>query len=118
VAASYAALGVKRDIAGVVPTFTAAAALVAATDYVASLPASLVDVLGARLGVRAIATPLTPVTTTINLLWHERTDQDLALRAFRDVVTRAAARLLPARTRVASGRRVADTAPAPNGARR
>jgi len=89
-AAAYAALGVGREIAVVVPTFTAAAAVVAATDYVASLPASLVDVLGARLGLRQVATPLPPVGTTINLLWHERTHQDSALRAFRDLLTRAA----------------------------
>jgi len=91
-AASYAALGVARDIAVVVPTFVAAAAVVAATDHVASLPASLVEVLGARLGLRRVATPLPPVGTTVNLLWHERTHQDPALRAFRDLLTRAAGR--------------------------
>jgi DNA-binding transcriptional LysR family regulator len=89
-AASYAALGVARDIAVVVPTFTAAAAVVAGTDLVASLPASLVDVLGPRLALRRITTPLAPVGTPINLLWHERTHQDPALRAFRDVVAQAA----------------------------
>ena len=52
-AASYAALGVARDIAVVVPTFTAAAAIVAATDHVASLPASLVDVLARAAGAAA-----------------------------------------------------------------
>jgi hypothetical protein len=50
----------------VVPTFTAAAAVVAATDHVASLPTSLVDVLGGRLG------------------------HDPALRAFRALLVRAA----------------------------
>jgi DNA-binding transcriptional LysR family regulator len=91
-AARYAERGVPRDIAVVVPTFTAAAAVVAATDYVASLPASLVDVLGPRLGLRRVATPIAPLETTVNLLWHERTHQDPALRAFRDLVTRAAGR--------------------------
>ena len=87
-AASYAALGVARDIAVVVPTFVAAAAVVAGTDYVASLPATMVDVLGPRLGLRRVATPLAPVRTTINLVWHERTDQDPALRAFRALLER------------------------------
>jgi DNA-binding transcriptional LysR family regulator len=91
-AASYAALGVTRDIAVVVPTFIAAAAVVAATDYVASLPASLVEVIGPRLGLRRVATPVAAVGTTVNLLWHERTDQDPALRAFRDLLARAAGR--------------------------
>lgn len=96
-AASYAALGVTRDIAVVVPTFIAAAAIVAATDHVASLPASLVQVLGPRLGLRRVATPVAPVGTTVNLVWHERTDQDPALRAFRDLLARAAGRRVRAR---------------------
>jgi DNA-binding transcriptional LysR family regulator len=87
--ASYAALGITRDIAVIVPTFTAAAALVAKTDLVASLPGTLLDVLGRKLGLRAIATPLRPVTATIKLLWHERTEHDPALRAFRALVVRA-----------------------------
>lgn len=90
-AAAYAAARVPRDVAVVVPTFTAAAAIIAATDLVASLPASLVDVLGPRLALRALATPIPPVRTTIKLLWHERTDQDPGLRAFREVVTGALA---------------------------
>jgi DNA-binding transcriptional LysR family regulator len=89
-AASYAALGVAREIAVVVPTFTAAAAVAAGSDLVASLPASLVSVLGPRLGLRVVATPLAPIATPINLLWHERTHEDPALRAFRDVLVRAA----------------------------
>lgn len=79
----YAELGVTREIAVVVPTFTAAAAIAASTDLVTSLPDSLMNVLGPRLGLRRVATPLGPITSTINLLWHERTDQDPALRAFR-----------------------------------
>jgi DNA-binding transcriptional LysR family regulator len=89
-AASYAALGVARDIAAVVPTFTAAAAVVAGTDLVASLPGSLMDVLGPRLALRRVATPLAPIRSSINLLWHERTERDPALRAFRELLARAA----------------------------
>jgi DNA-binding transcriptional LysR family regulator len=85
-AASYAALGVARDISVVVPTFTAAAAIVAATDLVASLPSSLVDVLAPRFALHRVATPLAPIATTMNLLWHDRTHQDPALRAFRDLI--------------------------------
>lgn len=88
-AASYAKLGVVRNIAVVVPTFTAAAAVVAGTDHVASLPASVVAVLGPRLGVRKLATPLPPLAFTINVLWHDRTHEDAAQRAFRDLLTRA-----------------------------
>ncbi|HEX6765988.1 MAG TPA: LysR family transcriptional regulator [Polyangiaceae bacterium] len=88
-AASYAALGIARDIAVVVPTFTAAAAIVSGTDLVASLPATLVEVLGRRLGLRVVSTPLRPLTTTINVLWHERTEHDPAQRAFRALLRRA-----------------------------
>ena len=90
-AAAYAALGVARDVAIVVPTFAAAAAVVAATDHVASLPASFVDLLGPRLGLRRVATPLPPVAITINLLWHERTHHDPVQRALRDLILRVVA---------------------------
>lgn len=88
-AASYAALGITREISVTVPTFTAAAAVVSTTDFVASLPGTLLDVFGSRLGLRAVATPVRPLTTTINVLWHERTEHDPALRAFRELVKRA-----------------------------
>jgi DNA-binding transcriptional LysR family regulator len=90
-AASYAALGIARDIAVVVPTFTAAAAVVGGTNLVASLPASLVSLLAARLALRIVTTPLPPILTTINLLWHERTHQDPVLRAFRELLVEATA---------------------------
>lgn len=91
-AASYAELGITRDIAVIVPTFTAAAAIVAESDLVASLPETLVDVLGARLGLRVVEAPLRPTTATINVLWHERTEHDAALRAFRELIFRASGR--------------------------
>jgi len=90
VAASYAALGITRDVAVVVPTFTAAVAVVASTELVASLPASLLGLLGPRLALRRVSTPLPATRTNINLLWHDRTDQDLAQRAFREVLARTA----------------------------
>ncbi|HEX6765029.1 MAG TPA: LysR family transcriptional regulator [Polyangiaceae bacterium] len=88
-AKSYAELGIERDIAVVVPTFTAAAAIVSGTDLVASLPGTLVDVFGPRLGLRVVKAPLAPVTATINVIWHERTEHDPALRAFRELLARA-----------------------------
>jgi DNA-binding transcriptional LysR family regulator len=87
--ARYARLGIEREVALIVPTFTAAAAIAAATDFVATLPASLVEVLGQRLGIRAVVAPVAPLTIEIKLAWHERTAHDPAMRAFRDVITRA-----------------------------
>jgi DNA-binding transcriptional LysR family regulator len=88
-AKSYKKLGIERDIALIVPTFSAAATVVSATDLVASLPQTLVEALAQPLGLRVVATPLSPVSATINVLWHERTEHDPALRAFRDLLTRA-----------------------------
>jgi DNA-binding transcriptional LysR family regulator len=85
----YARLGIEREVALVVPSFTAAAAVVAGTDLVATLPASLVEVLGDRLGIRAVATPVHALTIEIKLAWHERTEHDPAMRAFRDLVRRS-----------------------------
>jgi len=84
--ARYAAAGVTRAVSVVVPTFAAAAAIVARTDLVASLPASLVEVLGPRLNLRQLPTPLGAVSSPINLLWHERTHDDPAARAFRELL--------------------------------
>jgi len=89
VAASYAALGVVRDIALIVPTFAAAAAVVAGSDLVASLPRTVLAALGPGLGLREISTPLSLIRSTINLLWHERTDADPVCRAFRAVLADA-----------------------------
>ncbi|HEX9295140.1 MAG TPA: LysR family transcriptional regulator [Polyangiaceae bacterium] len=87
--ASYARLGIERDVALVVPSFTAAAAIVAATDFVATVPASLVKVLGERFGIRAFVAPVGRLTVKIKLAWHERTDHDPAMRKFREVILRA-----------------------------
>jgi DNA-binding transcriptional LysR family regulator len=86
VAAAYAALGVPREIAVVVPAYASAAAVVGGSDLVASMPESLLGTLGRSFGLRRIATPLPPVTTPIDLLWHQRTDQEPALRFFRDLL--------------------------------
>jgi len=48
-----------------------------------------VNVLGPRLALRRVATPLAPTATIINLLWHERTQQDPAQLAFRDLLAGA-----------------------------
>jgi DNA-binding transcriptional LysR family regulator len=98
-AAVYARAGIRRDVAIVVPTFTAAAAVAAATDLVATLPASLFDVLGARLGLQIVETPVPPFTVTMNLCWHDPTHTDPAMAAFRDLVRRAGPASGPRRRR-------------------
>jgi len=54
-----------------------------------SSSASLVAALGDRLGIRAVKTVAPRITLAIKLAWHERTRDDPAMRAFRDLVARA-----------------------------
>jgi DNA-binding transcriptional LysR family regulator len=88
-AQAYARLRIERNIAVIVPNFIAAAAIVAETDLVATLPASLVDLMGARLGLHRIAGPAPTIATQIKLVWHERTNDDPAMGAFREIVIKA-----------------------------
>ncbi|MFP2961716.1 LysR family transcriptional regulator [Myxococcus sp. 1LA] len=88
---TYARLGIARDVALVVPTFSAAAAVVAESNLVATLPASLVARLGPRLGIQTLQSPVPPLTITLNLWWHDRTHADPAMVAFRDLIRRAGA---------------------------
>lgn len=83
-------LTIGRQVALTVPSFIAAAAVIAHTDFVATLPTSLVADIGEQLGLRKIRVPVLGVTTEINLVWHARTAADLALRSFREVLARAA----------------------------
>ena len=69
-----------------VPTFTAAAAIVASTDFVATLPESFVARLGETFGVQKLARSAPHLTVAIKLAWHERTEHDPLMRVFREVV--------------------------------
>lgn len=82
----YARLGIQRAIALVVPSFVVAAVMVAETDWVATLPLSLVDALKERFGLVALQGNAPAPMTPLHLIWHERTDADPACRAFRAVV--------------------------------
>jgi DNA-binding transcriptional LysR family regulator len=86
---AYARAGVTRDIAMTVPTFSAAAAVVAATDLVATVPASLFGSVGPLLRLRPLPSPIPPLPIVTNLCWHERTHLDPAAVGFRDMVRRA-----------------------------
>lgn len=117
--AAYARAGVTRDVAMTVPTFSAAAAIVATTDLVATVPASLFDTVGPLLHLRALPSPIPPLPIITNLCWHERTHADSAAAAFRDVVLRSTALApsparaggAPERTGTARSRRKATRTP-------
>ncbi|RKH91238.1 LysR family transcriptional regulator [Corallococcus sp. AB045] len=89
VGAAYARAGIRREVAMTVPSFLTAAAMVAATDLVATLPESLVAAQGARLGVRGVNAPVPAHTVKMALCWHDRTHADPAVRYFRALVRSA-----------------------------
>jgi DNA-binding transcriptional LysR family regulator len=88
-AQTYVRLGIDRRVAVTVPTFSAAAAVVSETDLVATIPSTLMELLGERFRLRIIAGPVPNMVTQIKLVWHERTANDPAMRVFRAVVARA-----------------------------
>lgn len=85
----FARANVPRAIAISVPSYSAAAEIVARSDLVTMLPSSLLRAKGPSLGLRALVTPLPPHSTKIAMSWHERTHADPAARAFRAVVRRS-----------------------------
>lgn len=93
-AQTYMRLGIERRVAVTVPNFIAAAAVIAKTDLVATIPSTLMELLEERFGLRVITGSVPKLMTQIKLVWHERTDNDPAMRAFREVVTRAVAKSL------------------------
>jgi len=88
-ALAFTRAGVPREVAVAVPSFAAAAAVVAATNLVASLPASLVDFLSARLGLASIRGAVPSYSVPMKMCWHERTHADPGMIAFRSAVRRA-----------------------------
>lgn len=88
-AAMFAAAKTQRLVALSVPTFSAAAEIVARTDYVTMLPAPLFEARANALGLRELRTSLPAHLTRFSLSWHERTHADPAARAFRELVRKA-----------------------------
>lgn len=86
---SYARHGIRRAVAMIVPTFVAAAAAVAQTDWVATLPMSLLQTLKDHFGLVALSGVAPIVQVPLNLVWHDRTHADPAARAFRAIVGRS-----------------------------
>ena len=88
-ARQYTELDIRREVAVIVPSFIAAAAIVAETEFVATLPESLVKALGPRLGLELMLAQAPKVALDLKLVWHDRTDGDPAMRAFRTLVAQA-----------------------------
>ncbi|MEI2296628.1 LysR family transcriptional regulator [Ensifer sp. MJa1] len=81
---ALATLGLKRDIAVSVGSFSEALALARATDLVASVPERYTGTL--RENLMSLPLPAALPTMTISLLWHPRLDADPAHRWLRGCV--------------------------------
>jgi len=86
---SFTDLGIRRDIAAVVPNYSAAATVVAATDLLSTIPKTVVDRLGRFVDLRVVASPLRTPPIPMHLSWHERTHTDPAMVLFRELVVRS-----------------------------
>ncbi len=96
VALAYAGSGVPREVVSTVPSFTAAAAVVAASDLVTTLPASFLAAQGRKLQLCKVTAPTPRHSIEMAMCWHERTHADAAAAAFRDLVRRSVLHQAPA----------------------
>ncbi len=83
---ALARAGLVRNIAVTVPTFFAAACVVARTDLISGMPLRVAKALGKSLGIEVLTGPAPPLRFEMAMHWHLRTDQDPAANAFRQVV--------------------------------
>jgi DNA-binding transcriptional LysR family regulator len=89
IAVAYARAGVPREVVTTVPSFIAAAAVVAASDLVATVPSSLHAAQGPQLGLSVVVGRVPTHAIEMALCWHERTHADPPAAAFRALVRRA-----------------------------
>jgi len=83
---AIAEAGLRRDVAITVPTFIAAAAVVAATDLVSGMPRRVVQALARSFPLQILRAPGPSFAFELNLHWHDRTAHDPAARAFRAAI--------------------------------
>lgn len=83
--------GVRRSVAAVVPSHSAAAFLAAQSDLIALVPARLARQCAESLRLRSFAVPVDIPAVPVSMQWHVRLDGDPAHRWFRACVRSAAA---------------------------
>jgi DNA-binding transcriptional LysR family regulator len=84
------AVGRTRRVALRVPHFLVAPLAVAASDYVATLPARVVRAVAELGRLAAHAPPVEVPTFSISMIWHERNDHEPAHQWFRELVAEVA----------------------------
>ena len=80
---------VGRRVVLTVPSFTAAAMVVARSDYAAAMPRRVATALREYLPLRIAEFPFPGSASVVGLIWHARTDADQAARLFRQVIVSA-----------------------------
>ncbi|MDQ0607561.1 DNA-binding transcriptional LysR family regulator [Variovorax sp. W1I1] len=83
---ALAAIGLVRNAAVVVPSFSTALSIAAATDMVALIPSSYFEHLRARGTLHSFPLPMPMEQITVSQMWHPRLDRDPAHRWLRGVV--------------------------------
>ena len=82
----FASHGLHRDIAITVPSFAAAAAIAAETDWVAGMPRRMANVFLRQMTLAVVKMPIPSLSFRMQLVWHERTHADPGARVFRALV--------------------------------
>ena len=85
----FASHGLHRDIAISVPSFAAAAAIAAQTDWVAGMPRRMAAAFLRQMPLTTVAMPVPAVRFRMQLVWHERTHQDAGAQFFRALIVDA-----------------------------
>ena len=85
----FASHGLHRDIAISVPSFAAAAAIAAQTDWVAGMPRRMARVFLRQMPLATVTMPVPSLSFRMQLVWHERTDADAGARFFRSLILAA-----------------------------
>ncbi len=90
---ALARLGLQRRVTVALPHAMVAPHVVASSDLLLTLPERVARVLAPPLGLVVLEPPPELLLTgfAISMLWHERTDGDLARRWLRDVIVAEAA---------------------------
>lgn len=100
---AFARHGLSRDIAVTVPTFAAAAMVVAATELIAGMPRRVAETLARSAPLAIMSPPMPALRFGMSLLWHERTHRDPAATYFRQLVTEALAKSAPRASKKKAG---------------
>jgi DNA-binding transcriptional LysR family regulator len=81
--------GMARRVARTVPTFVEAALLVAETDYVVTIPRTVVEAFRKQFRLSVFKVPLALPQFTIAMVWHRRNDTHPEHAWMRDLIVRS-----------------------------